>query len=65
VLHEDGRPDAAARRELPGLVAAAGREEETLGQERRRQPADEAGDVDGLEERVGQAAQVLSSMSST
>jgi hypothetical protein len=65
VLHEDDRAHAAASRELPGLAPAARRQEAALGEERRRQPADEAGDVNGLEERVGQAAQVLSSTSST
>jgi hypothetical protein len=65
VLHEDDRPDAAARGELSGLPAAACREEQALSEKDGRQPADEAGDVDGLEERVGQAAQVLSSTSST
>jgi hypothetical protein len=65
VLHEDDRADAAPSRELPGLSAPPCREEQALGEQRRRQPADEAGDVKGLEERVDQAAQVLSSMSST
>jgi hypothetical protein len=65
VLHEDDRADAAARRQLPGLTPATCRQEKALGEERRRQPADEAGDVNGLQERVGQAAQVLSSTSST
>jgi hypothetical protein len=65
VLDEDDRADAAARRELPGLSVPPFRQEEALGEERRRQPADEAGDVKALEQGVGQAAQVLSSTSST
>ena len=62
VLHEDDRLDPSAGRQLPGLVAAARREQHPLGKEGRRQPEDEAGDVQDLKERVDQGGRFRSSL---
>jgi hypothetical protein len=62
VLGEDDGPEPAADAQLPRLVAAARRDQLTLGKEGRRQPEDEAGDVQDLKERVDQGGRFRSSL---
>jgi hypothetical protein len=64
VLHEDDRVNPSARRQLPRLIAAARGDQNALGKEGRRQPEDEAGDVQDLKERVDQGGRFRSSLRS-